>query len=55
MNNPKVSISVPCSNQARFLPEALASVQAQTFQDWECIIVNDGLPDNTLGMPRTCV
>jgi len=37
---PNVSVIIPCFNQAHFLPEALASVQAQTFPDWECIIVN---------------
>ena len=44
---PKISVIVPCYSQAHFLPEALASVQAQMFQDWECIIVNDGSPDDT--------
>jgi len=29
------------------LSEALGSVLAQSFQDWECIIVNDGSPDHT--------
>jgi glycosyltransferase involved in cell wall biosynthesis len=42
-----VSIIVPCYNQAQYLPDALDSVLAQTFSDWECIIVNDGSPDNT--------
>lgn len=45
--NPKISIIVPCYNQAHFLDECLQSVLEQTFQDWECIIVNDGSPDNT--------
>lgn len=43
----KVSIIVPCYNQARFLPKAVASLQAQTLEDWECIIVDDGSTDNT--------
>lgn len=47
MNNPIVSIVVPCYKQAHFLNEALQSVFEQTFTDWECIIVNDGSPDNT--------
>jgi glycosyltransferase involved in cell wall biosynthesis len=47
MNNPLVSIIVPCYNQAQYLSEALLSVLEQTYQGWECIIVNDGSPDNT--------
>lgn len=47
MSNPLVSIIVPCYNQAQFLDEALQSVLAQTYTNWECIIVNDGSPDNT--------
>lgn len=47
MNHNKVSIIVPCYNQAQYLDEALQSVLDQTYQDWECIIVNDGSPDNT--------
>ena len=42
-----VSIIVPCYNQAHFLDEALQSVLSQTYTNWECIIVNDGSPDNT--------
>ena len=43
----KVSIIVPCYNQAAYLAETLNSVLAQTYQHWECVIVNDGSPDNT--------
>ncbi|MCW2119433.1 glycosyltransferase family 2 protein [Flavobacterium sp. 7A] len=42
-----ISIIVPCYNQAQYLPEALQSVLNQTWQHWECIIVNDGSPDQT--------
>ena len=45
--NTLVSIIVPCYNQAHFLDETLQSVLNQTYADWECIIVNDGSPDNT--------
>src|ERR1043166_2529650 len=44
---PEVSVIVPCYNQGEYLPEALESVLAQTFRNWECVIVSDGSPDNT--------
>lgn len=50
--NPLISIIVPCYNQAQFLPEALHSVLQQTYKNWECIIVNDGSPDNTEEVAR---
>ena len=46
----KVSIIVPCYNQAAFLPKAISSLQAQTLANWECIIVDDGSTDNTAEM-----
>ena len=45
--SPIVSIIVPCYQHAHFLDEALQSVLEQSYSNWECIIVNDGSPDNT--------
>lgn len=44
---PRVSIVLPVYNQAHFLPEALDSIFAQTYQDFELIVVNDGSTDGT--------
>ncbi|MEJ5277090.1 MAG: glycosyltransferase family A protein [Thermogemmata sp.] len=41
---PLVSVIVPSYNKPQFLPECLRSIQAQTFTDWECIVVDDGSP-----------
>lgn len=42
-----ISVIVPVHNGGRYLPSALATVQAQTCADWELIIVNDGSTDDT--------
>lgn len=42
-----VTVIVPCYKQAHFLKESLQSILDQTYSNWECIIVNDGSPDNT--------
>lgn len=52
---PLVSVIIPCYNQAEFLPDAVESVVHQTFTDWECIIVNDGSPDQTSRVARDLI
>jgi teichuronic acid biosynthesis glycosyltransferase TuaG len=42
---PKISIITPAYNSAEFIAETLESVFAQTFQDCEIIVSNDGSPD----------
>lgn len=49
----KVSIIVPCYNQSQYLAEALQSILDQTHTNWECIIVNDGSPDDTATIAST--
>jgi glycosyltransferase involved in cell wall biosynthesis len=44
---PEVSVVIPAHNAARWLGETLDSVRAQSFTDWECIVVDDGSTDGT--------
>jgi glycosyltransferase involved in cell wall biosynthesis len=43
--SPIVSVIIPAYNAAAFIGETLDSVYAQTFTDFEVIVVNDGSPD----------
>ena len=44
---PKVSVLMPTFKHAAFIRRALESLRAQTFEDWELVIVDDGSPDDT--------
>ena len=47
MNIPLVSIIIPTYNRAHLLGETLESVLAQTYENWECLIIDDGSIDAT--------
>ena len=42
MNQPRVSVILPVLNQSEWLKESIASVVAQTFKEWELLILDDG-------------
>lgn len=44
---PKVSVVVPVYNTEKYLPRCIESILAQTFTDFELILVNDGSTDNS--------
>lgn len=44
---PRVSVIIPAHDAAAYLPDALASVKAQTYPDWEILAVDDGSTDDT--------
>lgn len=50
--NDLISVIIPCYQQGRFLHDAVTSLQAQTYPDWEAIIVNDGSTDETALVAR---
>lgn len=43
--NPLVSVIIPAYNASEFITETLDSVFAQTFADFEVVLINDGSPD----------
>jgi glycosyltransferase involved in cell wall biosynthesis len=49
---PAVSVITPAYNAAQFLPDTVASALAQTFSDFELLIVDDGSLDDTLEVAR---
>lgn len=48
----RVSVILPAFNAAETLGAAIASVRAQTFRDWELLVVDDGSTDRTVEIAR---
>ena len=42
-----ISIVIPAFNREEYIAETLESVLSQTYQNWECIVVDDGSTDDT--------
>ena len=47
-----ISIGIPFYNAEAYLEDAIKSVLAQTFQDWELILVDDGSSDGSLNIAK---
>jgi glycosyltransferase involved in cell wall biosynthesis len=47
IESPFFSIIIPAYNRAYILPETINSIQEQSFENWEVIVVDDGSKDNT--------
>ena len=48
----KISIIIPCYNSEKYLRVCLDSVLAQTFEDFEVLLIDDGSKDGTLALAR---
>lgn len=46
----KISIIIPCYNNADLLGETLACVQHQSISDWDCLVVDDGSADDSVSI-----
>jgi glycosyltransferase involved in cell wall biosynthesis len=43
---PKISVIIPCYNHGQYVDEAVDSILASTFKDFEIIVINDGSTDD---------
>lgn len=48
--SPVVSVIIPTYNHAHFLPDALRSLCAQTYTDWEAVVINNFSEDDTVAV-----
>lgn len=53
MENALVSVIIPTRNRAAYLNHAIASVYAQSYKNFEIIVIDDGSQDNTKDIVRT--
>ncbi|GAA4338315.1 glycosyltransferase family 2 protein [Flaviaesturariibacter amylovorans] len=52
-HEPKITVLMPAYNVARYIADAVRSVLAQTFTDFELLVIDDGSTDNTASVVRT--
>ncbi len=49
-NTPIISVIVPCYNQSLYIKDCLLSVKKQSYENWECVIVDDGSTDESVAI-----
>ncbi|RYY93895.1 MAG: glycosyltransferase, partial [Chitinophagaceae bacterium] len=52
-HEPKITVLMPAYNVARYVADAIRSVLAQTFTDFELLVIDDGSTDGTASVVRT--
>lgn len=52
MATPLVTVLTPTYNHARYISRCIQSLQNQTYQHWELIVIDDGSTDNTVDVVR---
>lgn len=53
--HPKVTVVVPCFNDVRYVAETLQSVIGQSYDNWECVVVDDASGDGSWDLIRRVV
>jgi glycosyltransferase involved in cell wall biosynthesis len=53
VNKPFITIAIPFYNAEKYLSDAVRSVFAQTHQDWELILMDDGSTDKSLEIAKS--
>ena len=51
--NPSITFAIPYYRGVDYLRHAIASVQAQTRDDWECVVVDDAGPESAADRKST--
>jgi len=51
--NTKISVIIPCYNYGHYIKACLESVIAQTYLNWECIVIDNGSTDHTANVVKS--
>lgn len=55
LKQPDISIIIPVYGVEKYIGKCLKSVQNQSFKNFECLVVNDGSPDNSVAVAKESV
>lgn len=55
LSDEKISIIIPVYNAARFIEKTIDCIRAQTYENWELLLVEDSSTDNTVEVLESCL